>query len=122
MLSAPRSPISGGSNGCSQRQSRNVPVAECRTALSYTFSTCEVSEPWRVANERCITLVDAASLADTVTAMRPMVLARDFAISMRFYFELVFQLRPLIARLVEMQLCVFSFILQAHYVREWADN
>ena len=33
-----------------------------------------------------------------------------------------FQPRPLTDRLVETQLGAFSFILQAYYVREWADN
>jgi hypothetical protein len=66
--------------------------------------------------------VNAASLAQTVTAMRPMVPAKDFELSKRFYVELGFQPRRLTDRLVEMQLGVFSFILQAHYVREWADN
>jgi hypothetical protein len=51
-----------------------------------------------------------------------MVPARDFEVSRRFYIELGFQPRPLADRLVEMQLGSFSFILQDHYVREWADN
>jgi hypothetical protein len=66
--------------------------------------------------------VEAASLSRTVSAMRPMVPAKDFEISKRFYIELGFQPRPLTDRLVEMQLGVFSFILQPYYVREWADN
>ena len=66
--------------------------------------------------------VDATILAQTVTAMRPMVPAKDFDISKRFYVELGFRPRPLTDRLVEMQLGVFSFILQECYVREWADN
>ena len=66
--------------------------------------------------------VDATKLAQTVTAMRPMVPAKDFEISRRFYVELGFHPRPLIDQLVEMQLGVFSFILQGYYVREWADN
>jgi hypothetical protein len=57
------------------------------------------------------------SLGQTVKAMRPMVPAKDFEISKRFYIELGFQPRPLTDRLVEMQLGVFSFILQAYYVR-----
>lgn len=60
--------------------------------------------------------VEAASLSRTVSAMRPMVPAKDFEISKRFYIELGFQPRLLTDRLVEMQLGVFSFILQAHYV------
>jgi hypothetical protein len=66
--------------------------------------------------------VDAMNLAQTVTAMRPMVPAKDFEISQRFYIELGFAPRPLTDRLVEMQLGAFSFILQAYYVREWAEN
>jgi hypothetical protein len=66
--------------------------------------------------------VDGTSLAQTVTALRPMVPAKDFEVSKRFYVELGFHPRPLTDRLVEMQLGVFSFILQAYYVRDWADN
>ena len=64
----------------------------------------------------------ASSLAQTVQAMRPMVPAKDFDISQRFYVELDFEPRMLTDRLVEMRLGVFSFILQDYYVREWADN
>ena len=71
---------------------------------------------------RSIMSVEAARLSRTVTAMRPMVPAKDFEISKRFYIELGFQPRPLADRLVEMQLGAFSFILQDYYVREWADN
>jgi hypothetical protein len=66
--------------------------------------------------------VDATKLAQTVTAVRPMVPAKDFEISKRFYVELGFHPHPLTDQLVEMQLGVFSFILQGYYVREWADN
>jgi hypothetical protein len=66
--------------------------------------------------------VAAASLSGTVRAMRPMLPAKDFEISKRFYIELGFQPRPLTDRLVEMQLGMFSFVLQAYYVRDWADN
>jgi hypothetical protein len=48
--------------------------------------------------------------------------AKDFDTSQRFYVELGFEARRLADRLVEMRLGVFSFILQDHYVREWADN
>jgi hypothetical protein len=65
---------------------------------------------------------DATTLARTVMAMRPMVPAKDFEISKRFYIELGFEPKTLTDRLVEMQLGAFSFILQAHYVQQWADN
>jgi hypothetical protein len=64
----------------------------------------------------------ADGLARTVRAMRPMVPAKVFAVRQRFYDELGFVPRRLTDRLVEMQLGVFSFILQDFYVREWADN
>ena len=66
--------------------------------------------------------VEASSLARAVRAMRPMVPAKNFDMSKRFYVDLGFQPRPLTDRLVEMQLGVFSFILQSYYVREWAEN
>jgi hypothetical protein len=66
---------------------------------------------------------EAKDLADTVKAMRPMVPARDFEISRRFYVDLGFQPQALIPdRLVEMSLGACSFMLQAYYVRQWADN
>ncbi len=61
-------------------------------------------------------------LAQTVIAMRPIVPARNFETSRRFYVELGFEPRPLAERLVEMRLGAIAFILQDHYVREWADN
>ena len=64
----------------------------------------------------------ASSLAQTVQAMRPMVPAKHFDISERFYMEPGFKARKLADRLVEMRLGVFSFILQDYFVREWADN
>src|SRR5712692_8204371 len=76
----------------------------------------------RRRKERTGMTTDATNLAQTVTAMRPMVPAKDFEISNRFYVALGFHPRPLTDQLVEMQLGVFSFILQAYYVREWADN
>ena len=65
---------------------------------------------------------DATTLARTVIAIRPVVPAKDFEISKRFYMELGFAPAPLTDRLVEMQLGAFSFILQAYYVQQWAGN
>jgi hypothetical protein len=65
---------------------------------------------------------DATTLARTVLAMRPIVPAKDFEISKRFYVELGFEATTLTDQLVEMQLGAFSFILQAYYVQQWADN
>jgi hypothetical protein len=64
----------------------------------------------------------ASSLGDTVKAMRPMVPAKDYETSKRFYLDLGFQPRQLGERLFEMQLGTFSFILQHYYVEDWANN
>jgi hypothetical protein len=92
-----------------------------RIARSWIFSTSSVPET-AALSERSIMSIEAAGLSRTVRAMRPVVPAKDFDVSKRFYIELGFEPRPLTERLVEMQLGVFSFILQDHYAREWADN
>jgi hypothetical protein len=61
-------------------------------------------------------------LGRSVRAMRPVVPARTFDVSTRFYTELGFCPRPLAERLIEMELGGYSFILQDYYVKEWADN
>ncbi len=64
----------------------------------------------------------ADTLGETVKAMRPMVPAKDYETSKRFYLDLGFQSRQLAKRLFEMQLGTFSFILQEYYVEEWAKK
>jgi hypothetical protein len=66
--------------------------------------------------------VSENELAQTVKAMRPMVPARDFATSRRFYEELGFRPEVLADSLVEMHLGEYSFILQDYYVEQWANN
>jgi hypothetical protein len=62
-------------------------------------------------------------LGATVEAMRPMVPAKDFATSSRFYIDLGFQPAVRIPdRLTEMHLGGYSFMLQNYYVQQWADN
>ncbi len=61
-------------------------------------------------------------LARTVEAMRPMVPAKDFEISKRFYEELGFRPQILSGGLVEMRLGAYSFLLQNYYVEQWANN
>jgi hypothetical protein len=61
-------------------------------------------------------------LESTVLAMRPLVPAKNFAISGRFYQELGFLPQVLSDDLIEMQLGNFSFILQNYYVEQWANN
>jgi hypothetical protein len=62
------------------------------------------------------------NLAHTVRSIRPMVPAKDFEISKRFYLDLGFQPEQLSDKLIEMHLGAYSFILQAYYVEQWADN
>jgi hypothetical protein len=61
-------------------------------------------------------------LAATIKAMRPMVPAKDFDVSLQFYSDLGFQSRMLTENLAEMTFGVCSFLLQDYYVQEWADN
>ena len=65
---------------------------------------------------------DPMKLAETVRSMRPVVPARVFEISRRFYVDLGFQPHTLTDKLVEMRLGTFAFILQDYYVQQWADN
>jgi len=63
------------------------------------------------------------ALASTVEAIRPVLPARDFELSKRFYTELGFALHELVPdKLAELRLGSFSFLLQNHYVQQWADN
>ncbi len=65
---------------------------------------------------------DEDDLALTVTAMRPVVPAKNFETSRLFYAELGFRPEILSDELVEMRLAKYSFILQNYYVEQWADN
>lgn len=66
--------------------------------------------------------VPDSGLSQTVKAMRPMVPAKDFETSRRFYQELGFRPEILAAGLIEMHLGAYSFILQDYYVEQWANN
>jgi hypothetical protein len=63
-----------------------------------------------------------AKLSQTIRAVRPMVPAKDFDLSVRFYGDLGLQHRMLNDGLAEMTLGSCTFLLQNYYVREWADN
>jgi catechol 2,3-dioxygenase-like lactoylglutathione lyase family enzyme len=65
---------------------------------------------------------EAKNLADTIRAMRPVVPAKDFETSKRFYADLGFEQRTLTDGLVEMRLGAYSFLLQRYYVEQWADH
>jgi hypothetical protein len=73
--------------------------------------------------ERNIMPDEAIDLALTIQAMRPMVPAKDFELSARFYIGLGFRRLTLIEdKLAEMRLGECAFLLQNYYVKEWADN
>jgi len=57
-----------------------------------------------------------------VAMMRPFVPAKDFDTSLRFYTELGFEPFMLGDKLASMNLGQFAFILQDHYVKDWANN
>jgi hypothetical protein len=65
---------------------------------------------------------EIGDIAPRVKATRPMLPAKDFETSRRFYLELGFEPQMLTERLIEMRLGAFSFILQDYYVAEWANN
>ena len=65
---------------------------------------------------------DPMKLPQSVSSMRPVVPAKVFEISHRFYVDLGFQPKALTDKLVEMRLGTFAFILQDYYVQQWADN
>jgi hypothetical protein len=65
---------------------------------------------------------EAHDLAETIKAMRPMVPARDFHTSQRFYVDIGFRPQLLTDRLAEMWCGTYSFFLQDYYVKDWADN
>jgi uncharacterized glyoxalase superfamily protein PhnB len=62
------------------------------------------------------------NLAAGVHSFRPVVPAKDFDRSLKFYSELGFKSKPLTHGLAEMTLGVCSFLLQDYYVQQWADN
>jgi hypothetical protein len=69
-----------------------------------------------------VPMAQTSDLGATVRALRPFVPARNFDISKRFYRDLGFRSEDLDARLAEMHLGRYSFLLQDFYVAQWADN
>src|SRR4051794_35905822 len=55
-------------------------------------------------------------------ALRPFVPAKDFETSRRFYEVLGFRAESLGDKVVEFHLGPYSFLLQDHYIEEWAGN
>lgn len=65
---------------------------------------------------------DSNEPATTLVAVRPVLPAQNFELCKKFYAHLGFDLRQLTEALVEMRLGELRFLLQNHYVKEWADN
>ena len=62
------------------------------------------------------------SLVSEIRAFRPFLPAKDFETSLRFYKAIGFQAYPLGETLAELSLGTHAFLLQGHYVKEWAEN
>ena len=57
-----------------------------------------------------------------IRAFRPFLPAKEFETSLRFYKALGFETYPLGETLAEINLGTHAFLLQGHYVKEWAEN
>jgi hypothetical protein len=62
------------------------------------------------------------SLVSEIRAFRPFLPAKDFETSLRFYKAIGFQAYPLGETLAELSLGTHAFLLQGHYVKQWAEN
>ena len=67
-------------------------------------------------------MAEAKDLARTIKEVRPVLPAKDFEKSRRFYADLGFEERVLTDGLVEMRLGTCCFVLQNYYVEDWANN
>lgn len=61
-------------------------------------------------------------LVSGIRAFRPFLPAKDFETSLQFYKTLGFEARPLGDTLAAVSLGTNGFLLQGHYVEEWANN
>jgi hypothetical protein len=65
---------------------------------------------------------DVTSLVAKIRAFRPFLPAKEFKKSLRFYQAIGFGAYPLGETLAELSLGPHAFLLQGHYVKEWAEN
>jgi uncharacterized glyoxalase superfamily protein PhnB len=61
-------------------------------------------------------------LGKSVTALRPFIPAKDFAVSKRFYADFGFSISYEDTEIAMMELGAISFLLQNYYVEDWAEN
>lgn len=57
-----------------------------------------------------------------IRSFRPFLPAKDFETSLRFYEAIGFEAYKLGDTLAELSLGAHAFLLQGHYVKEWAEN
>lgn len=62
------------------------------------------------------------NLIPGIRSLRPFVPAKEFEKSLRFYEEVGFEAYRLGDGLAELSLGGHAFLLQGHYVKEWAEN
>jgi hypothetical protein len=65
---------------------------------------------------------DISDLFGKIRAFRPFLPAKDFETSLCFYKAIGFEACPLGETLAELDFGTHAFLLQGHYVREWAEN
>lgn len=63
-----------------------------------------------------------AHLIPGIRSFRPFLPAKEFATSLRFYEAIGFEAHRLGDTLAELSLGAHAFLLQGHYVKEWAEN
>jgi hypothetical protein len=61
-------------------------------------------------------------LIPEIRAFRPFLPAKEFETSLRFYKTIGFEAYLLGDTLAELNLGAHAFLLQGHYVKEWAEN
>jgi hypothetical protein len=65
---------------------------------------------------------NVTALVAKIRAFRPFLPAKEFETSLRFYKAIGFEAYPLGETLAELSLGPHAFLLQGHYVKEWAEN
>lgn len=63
-----------------------------------------------------------AHLIPEIRAFRPFLPAKEFETSLRFYKTIGFEAYLLGDTLAELSLGAHAFLLQGHYVKDWAEN
>jgi uncharacterized glyoxalase superfamily protein PhnB len=67
-------------------------------------------------------MTPVTDLIPGIRSVRPFLPAKEFKASLRFYEEIGFEAYRLGDTLAELSLGAHAFLLQGHYVKEWAEN